>query len=189
MEDFNNPHFICATAKDFLEKSSIGAKGVYNGQITGDVAVLGQLSFPMVTVAFSMELALKGLLKHSRIEFGNIHDLKRLFYLLAEEDQNKIIEHYGRHDKFKGYPNMYLAVGDKENPTPPPSLPEKLPPIGDHVKAILERHKYAFIDFRYLHEFGIRKQELGMDYNFFANLTYSIISVLAIKVGYPISED
>lgn len=193
MKDFNNPIFICATAKDFLEKSSVGAKGVYfsedllDVQTEGQLQFLGKLPFPMVTAGFSLELALKGLLMHYKIKIPQKHDLKNLFLLLPDFVQSKIIHHYLNHDEFAGYPNMYLKVGDKNNPIPPNPLPDKsVDKIEEHVNDLLDRHKYAFIDFRYLHEFGIKKTELGMDYKYFANFTYSVISVLAIDIGFPI---
>ncbi|HEY8690030.1 MAG TPA: HEPN domain-containing protein [Chitinophagaceae bacterium] len=194
MQDFNNPIFICSTAKDFLEKSSVGAKEIYfNAEILdvnteGQLQSLGKLPFPMVTAAFSMELALKGLLMQHKIQIPNKHDLKNLFSLLPNDVQSNIIEHYQLHDKFYGYPNLYIKIGSMNNPMPPSVLPKKdNNTIKKHVDELLERHKNAFIDFRYLHEFGINKDELAMDYNYFANFTYSIISILAITVGFPIA--
>lgn len=189
MEDFNNPHFICATAKDFLEKSSFGAKKIYTSQIKTDAQSLGQLAFPMATIAFSMELGIKGLLKHNAIKIPKKHDLKTLFYLLPKGVQEKIIEHYKSHDEFKGYPNMYLKLGDKNNPEKPCPIPSKdAPTIEEHVEELLKRHTSSFIDFRYLHEFGVKNTELAMSYNLVANLSFSVISILAIEVGYPIRK-
>ena len=194
MQDFNNPIFICSTAKDFLERSSIGAKEVLFRTERLDVNTedqlqsLGKLAFPMVTAAFGMELALKGLLMHYKIGFPNKHDLKKLFCLLPLDIQESIIQHYLQHNAFNGYPNMYIKVGSMSNTIPPDGLPGKENnTIKEHVDELLERHKNAFIDFRYLHQFGIKKDELAMDYKYFANFTYSIISILAIKVGLPIS--
>lgn len=187
MKDFNNPNFICATAKDFLEKSSIGAKKTYTAEFKPDLASLGQLAFPMVTLAFSMELAIKGLLKHKHIKFPGKHDLKTLFYLLPDLLQKEIISHYSSHDEFNGYLNMYLKLGDKNNPEKPKPLPNKdEQTIEKHVEELLDKHNNSFVDFRYLHEFGIKNQELAMNYNLLANLSFSIISTLAKEIGYPI---
>ena len=193
MQDFNNPIFICSTAKDFLERSSSGAKEIFLGTERLDVNTehqllyLGKLAFPMVTAAFGMELALKGLLMHYKIQIPYKHDLKELFFLLPPNEQERIIQHYLGHNAFNGYPNMYIKMGSISNPTKPAGLPEKQnETITEHVEALLERHKNAFIDFRYLHEFGLKKDELAMDYNYFSNFTYSIISILAINIDFPI---
>lgn len=193
MEDFNNPLFICSTAKDFLEKSSAGAKEIYfspevlDVNAEGQLESLGKLPFPMVTAAFSMELSLKGLLMQYNIKVPSKHDLKNLFSLLPSDVKSSIIENYQLHNKFYGYPNLYLKIGNRNNPVPPKVLPKKEnTTIVMHVEELLERHKHAFTDFRYLHEFGISKNELAMDYNYFANFTYSVISTLAIKIGFPI---
>lgn len=193
MEDFNNPIFICATAKDFLEKSSIGAKDAYlntemlDAEKEGQLELLGKLPYPMVTAAFSMELALKGLLMHHKIKFPYQHNLKELFSLLPDTVQLRVIKHYEGHNEFKGYPNMYIKVGDKSNTAPPTILPKKEgKAIKEHVEELIERHKNAFMDFRYLHEFGLKKDELAMDYNYFANFSYSVISILSVEIGLPI---
>ena len=145
MQDFNNPIFICSTAKDFLERSSIGAKEVFLRTERLDVDTkdqlqsLGKLAFPMVTAAFGMELALKGLLMHYQINFPNEHNLKILFFLLPLEVQQNIIRHYQEHDAFHGYPNMYIKIGTIDKPIPPDVLPEKQnDTIKEHVEILLE---------------------------------------------------
>ncbi len=183
MENFNNPVFICATAKDFLAKSSASAKTIYTLQLLPSIGSLGQLAFPMVTVAFSMELGIKGLLQHHHIRIPHKHDFKTLFYLLPKVVQQKIVEHYKNHNEFEGYLNMYLKVGDKNNPEKPPPLPSKEENIEEHVQELIDRHNNSFINFRYLHEFGIKSSELAMNYNLLANLTFSIISVLSSDIG------
>lgn len=193
MKDFNNPVFIYFTAMDFLKKSSIGAKEIFlspemlDAKTEGQLQLLGKMPFPMVTAAFSMELALKGLLMHQKIKVPNKHDLKKLFFLLPNAIQSKVILHYQSHNYFKGYPNMYIKIGDIENVIPPDVLPGiESNTIQKHVDALLEKHKSAFIAFRYLHEFGINKNELAMDYKYFVNFTYSVISILATMIGQPI---
>lgn len=42
MQDFNNPLFICLPAKDFLEKSSAGAKEIYFSPEVLDVNTEGE---------------------------------------------------------------------------------------------------------------------------------------------------
>lgn len=192
MENFNNANFICSTAKDFLEKSSLGARDAYlnaqklDSENEGQLESLGKLAFPMVTAAFSLELALKGLLMHHHIKIPLQHNLEVLFYLLPDLVQENIIEHYLGHDEFGGYPNMHIKLGDKNNPIPPSTIAKK-ETIEGHVKELIEKHKNSFVDFRYLHEFGIKKSELAMDYNYFSNFSYSAICTLANEIGLPIS--
>ena len=191
MQDFNNPLFICVCAKDFLEKSSLGAKQAYlnpeilDVQIQGQLTSLGKLPFPMVTAAFSLELALKGLLKQYGHHVPYKHHLKDLYDLLPGEVRARIADHYKIYQGFKGYPNFYLKVGNKDNPIPPNVLPHK-DTIEEHIDALLARHAEAFQDFRYLFEFGITKQELPMDYNYLASFAYSAISILAADVGFAV---
>ncbi|MDN3657055.1 hypothetical protein QWZ08_15505 [Ferruginibacter paludis] len=190
MEDFNNALFIYSVAKDFLGQSAHAAKKVFlnpellDVETEGQLQSLGKLPFPMVAASFSMELALKGLLMNNNIEIPNKHYLKKLFFLLLPDVQERIIQNYLNQNEFNGYPNFFLKVGNKNATLPPTVLPEKNEKlINQHVEELLERHKSAFIDFRYLHEFGINKHELAMDYKYLANFTYSVLSVLANDIG------
>jgi hypothetical protein len=179
MSKLNSPFFILHTAIDFFEKGTAAASDKFKikeDQVpTFDSMIHPKLCMPAVNIMFSLELALKGLLKHSNRQLRS-HDVLKLFKALDPEIRARIIDHYHSHDVYKKYIAIRLLEGDGTGHATKyyfmgPARSE------EGVLELLDRHKRYFEIFRYLFEFDNSREHIFM-FREMSNFTFSILVIL-----------
>ena len=184
--NLNSPSFLYSLSKDYFEKSYVICKDIFKEGYSQNIDLFWKISFPAVTMSFSLELAFKGILLFenkniSKKTFG-IHDLLSLFSKISPEIQNKIINYQEtREIKFQ-LPNIILSKRENGNRQAPERFYSN---TLERTHSILKSHKDSFVNFRYLHEFGSKNEIIDYDFafNYFSNITIASITILAELLG------
>ena len=180
MSKMNSPLFIFLVAKEYFENGTLYASKYFKMSKDGtiksfDNLIHAKLCVPATNISFSLELVLKAFLMQTGLKKFD-HNLHKLFELLPANVKSEIIEHYNSHDIYKNYITVQLINGDgTEHGKIKRSYYSKK--SAEFIPLMLDTHKLAFLNFRYLHEFqGNQTQDFY--FREFSNFTFSALSVL-----------
>ncbi len=176
----NSPLFLFHAAKEYFENGTLYASKYFKMNKDGstkpfDTFIHSKLCVPATNLSFSLELVFKGFLMQSNVTYLR-HDLAKLYELLDIDFKKRIIEHYKNHNTYKNYMTVKLIDGDGTSHGKIEKFYSSMKEE-DFIPSMLEKHKLAFIDFRYLHEFK-GNQEWLFDFKEFSNFTFSALSIL-----------
>ncbi|OIR13152.1 hypothetical protein GALL_55360 [mine drainage metagenome] len=180
MSKLNSTLFIFYAAKEYFENGTNYASKYFkinkNGLVKPfDSVTHAKLCVPASNISFSLELVFKALLMNNGVK-KNLHDLYELYILLPIEIKQKIILHYKNHNTYKDFVRIRL-IESQENHHGEQQIVFNTLPAENFIPFMLETHKSAFINFRYLHEFN-EKEEWYFFFKEFSNLTFSALTIL-----------
>jgi len=166
----NSPNYIMNQSMTFL---TMGVDYAENVIFTGDFEseegihkLLPKIPYSAVNISFSLELAIKGLLKINNIE-SKIHDLHKLFNLLPKPYRVEIAK--SMEENFE-YRNMRLFVVQNGGSSFPVDYLDlyKLP-MDKRIDKCLEYNRITFVEFRYFYE--PKKDDLYFDFPMMCNIS------------------
>jgi hypothetical protein len=182
MGKMNSPLFIFCAAKEFFENGTLYASKHFKmkGAKSFDSMIHPKFCVPATNISFSLELAFKAFLLQSGIKKSN-HDLIKLYKLLNDDIKTKIVEHYKSHDTYKDYIAIRLIESNGKEHGKIEFLRYQ---SSDEtfILSMLETHKSAFLNFRYMHEFEA-PQEWLFYFREFSNFTFSVLTILGQTLG------
>ena len=181
----NSPLFLFHAAKEYFVNGTLYSAKYFKMDKDGsvkpfDAFIHAKLCVPATNISFSLELILKAFLMQSgKRKWG--HDLFELYGLLDIELKNKIVEHYGSHNTYKNY--MTVRLIDKDGASHG-KIEKFYATVKDStfIPKMLETHKLAFLNYRYLNDFK-GDQEWQFDFREFSNFTFSALTILGQTLG------
>lgn len=181
----NAPDYLFYCGCSFLDCASKAAKGNLTSK-NGVPPVIdslfhAKLPAPIVNIAFSIELALKGLAMQEGKTILHTHDLLELFNVLDKSTQENIIEHYKGHDNYKSLISIRLGTGDSYEQGGA-VIVMKLSKDRDGVLELLRLHANYFEKFRYLFEIDDQEERIVWLSEFF-NFSFSVLTILGKGMG------
>lgn len=177
----NKAHFAFYMAQDFFERGVKATKELRSPVFKFKVKTPWTICFPICTLAFSLELALKAFLSDEQIEHLKSkklgHRLIDIYKLINTEEQKAIENHF---ETCKAHNNHFFNVVYK------PSTKELKRPIEtttrEKIIDALERNNEPFVDFRYFYDLNPQK-EYSFDFSTIIKLIHSCLAIKANELG------
>lgn len=177
----NKAHFAFYMAQDFFERGVEATKELRSPVLKFKEETPWSICFPICTLAFSLELALKGFLKDEQIKLLKNkrlgHKFIDIYKLINTEVQTAIENHFETCNAHNYY---FFNVVYK------PSSNELKRPIEtttrEKIINALERNNEPFVDFRYFYDLNPQK-EYSFDFSTIIKLIHSCLAVKANELG------
>lgn len=170
-------HFSFYMAKDYFERGLAAAKDANPLRFTfNEKQPTWKLSFPICTLSFSLELALKGFLADSQLkkikDAKKGHSLVTIYNTIDATTRSAIENHFEicKGHNFKFF-NIVLKSKSKEARHPKENTTQ------EKIFDALERCNEPYIQFRYLYEF--KENVYYFDFNTVIKLIHSCLAIQA----------
>ncbi len=156
MPNLYSSDFLYRTAKEYFRIGTIAA-GHFIKNFFNDEYSHAKIQAPAVNISFALELTLKDILLHERGNTPKGHDFIKLYQLISDEAKEKIADYFKENLAGRDFGLISFIKkegGDETN---------------NHdyntIEEVLKMHQDAFIDWRYAHEFPMKKTTT-LDFNF-----------------------
>lgn len=173
--------FVYRMARDFFDKGIAATNDLHRPKSLLTDKTHWMVCFPVCTIAFSLELALKNFLTDEQIskfrKKKSGHELLDLYELIDTEIQNKIEAHFDWCGSFKNkYFNMsYRPANYKDQH-------QNISSTKERITVALKKSNKAFLDFRYFYSLD-PTQEYWFDFNTFVQFTHACLAIKAEELG------
>lgn len=174
-------HFAFYMAKDYFEKGLAGAKEAHPPIISFEKKQPAwKLSFPICTLSFSLELALKGFLTDIQLKklksSGKGHSLLSIYTSLDKGVRTSIENHFA---VCNAHNHTFFNLVIKSKSKVARMVKENT--VQEKIIDALERCNDPYIQFRYLYEF--KENVYYFDFNTVIKLIYSCLAIQAKNLG------
>jgi hypothetical protein len=176
-------HFAYYMARDFFDKGIAATNDLHRPKSKLTEKTHWMVCFPVCSIAFSLELALKGFLTDEQItnfrkkNGKRGHELSDLYKLIDIDTQNKIIKHFEECDSFR---NSFFVVSYK--PSTAKTSPKVYTSTVQRINTALINSNTSFQDFRYFYSLDLTK-EYEFDFNTLVQFTHACLAVKAEELG------
>lgn len=175
--------FAYRMARDFFDKGIAATNDLHRPKSLLTDKTHWMVCFPVCTLAFSLELALKNFLADEQItqlrkaKKKTGHELLDLYELIDPEIQNKIEAHFDWCGSFK---NTFFNMSYR--PTTDRDIYENISSTKERITIALRKSNKAFIDFRYFYSLD-PTQEYWFDFNTIVQFTHACLAIKAEELG------
>ena len=175
--------FAYRMARDFFDKGIAATNDLHRPKSELTNKTHWMVCFPVCTIAFSLELALKNFLTDEQItklrntKRKNGHELLDLYELIDTDTQNKIESHFDWCGSFK---NTFFNMSYR--PSSSKTVHQKAASTKERITIALNKSNRAFLDFRYFYSLD-PTQEYWFDFNTIIQFTHACLAIKAEELG------